>query len=559
MHGGGVQRIGRAADAQKAGALFEGFRAQSLDLLEFFAALERTVFVAPGHNRLRQRRPHARDALQQRGARRVEFHPHAVYAAHDHFVQLGGKERLVHVVLVLPHANRLRVDLHEFRQRILQAAADGNGAAHGQIEVRELLAGDFARRIHARPRLRDAHHDRDGDFRMLGVEFLQRGAAEGFRLASGRAVADGDRLGTVLVDDEGEGAGGFVGLLLGEDDGFAEIFAGFVHHGDLAAGADARVDGEDGLLAQGGGEEQVPEVLGEHVDGGAVGFHLLLDGDVDFAARGQEALVGVLRGEGDLGAVRFRPGARRVFGGKREDVLHDRTALELEMHPQDAFLLSAADGEVAVGGDCRQRLGKVVVLLEFGRLLGFFARRLALDDAFLGEGAAHESADFGVVRQAFGQDVARELQVFARAFEGRAVPDGVRQGFEAFFLRDLGAGAAFGLVGLVEVLERGLLVAGGYLRLQLVRQLALFVDGLEDGLLAGLEVGVVGQALLDLADLHFVEVAVRLLAVAGDEGDGAPVRQKFLDGGDLRGAHADFGHEAGLNLRFYHGRRKIKE
>jgi hypothetical protein len=40
--------------------------------------------------------------------------------------------------------------------------------------------------------------------------------------------------------------------------------------------------------------------------------------------------------------------------------------------------------------------------------------------------------------------------------------------------------------------------------------------------------------LFDGADLDLVEAARRLLAVAGDEGDGGAVRKKAQDGGDAR-------------------------
>jgi hypothetical protein len=49
--------------------------------------------------------------------------PTPVHAGGDHAVERLLEQRLVHVVLVLPDADRLGVDLHQLGQRILQAAA----------------------------------------------------------------------------------------------------------------------------------------------------------------------------------------------------------------------------------------------------------------------------------------------------------------------------------------------------------------------------------------------------------------------------------------------------
>ena len=48
-------------------------------------------------------------------------------------------------------------------------------------------------------------------------------------------------------------------------------------------------------------------------------------------------------------------------------------------------------------------------------------------------------------------------------------------------------------------------------------------DGGEDGLTAGLQFPEGGEPLLDGGDLHLVEVAVGLLAITRDEGNGAPL------------------------------------
>ncbi len=52
---------------------------------------------------------------------------------------------LVHVMLVLAHADGLGVDLHQLRQRILQAPRDRHRAAQRHVEVRELRGARLPR------------------------------------------------------------------------------------------------------------------------------------------------------------------------------------------------------------------------------------------------------------------------------------------------------------------------------------------------------------------------------------------------------------------------------
>ena len=377
-------------------------------------------------------------------------------------------------MLVLSDANRLRIDLHELSERILQAPSDRYRAAHGEVEVRELLARDFGSGVDGRAGLAYGDHDRSRYLGMLLAQLLQRLAHEGLRLASSGAVPDGDRLGTVLRDDERDRLRGLERILLGEDDGLAEVLARRVHHRDLAAGADSGVDGEHGLLPERRGEEKVPQVLREHLDGRAVRLVLLVHRDVHFAGRREQAPVGVARGELDLLAV---------LSDHVEDAVHHRVLVDDELHPEDALLLPAADGEIAVRGDGRDRLLEVVVLLELRRLLRRRARDLALDARVARELVADHSAHVGVVGDALGDDVARELKVFVRRLravpqEPRALPHRVRERLVALLLRDLRARAALWLVRLVYVLEAGLDEARRDRGAQLVRELALLLDGL---------------------------------------------------------------------------------
>ena len=117
----------------------------------------RPVFIAELDDLLRGAFGDAGDVAQQRPGRRVEIHAHAVDAAFDHrferFVQLA----LIDVVLILADADGFRVELDQLRQRVLQTARDGDGAAHGEIEVGKFLARDVGSGINGSAGFVDRH------------------------------------------------------------------------------------------------------------------------------------------------------------------------------------------------------------------------------------------------------------------------------------------------------------------------------------------------------------------------------------------------------------------
>ena len=50
---------------------------------------------------------------------------------------------LRHIVLILPDADRLRLNLDQLRQRVLQASGDRNGAPERQIQLRQFRGGEL--------------------------------------------------------------------------------------------------------------------------------------------------------------------------------------------------------------------------------------------------------------------------------------------------------------------------------------------------------------------------------------------------------------------------------
>ena len=347
-----------------------------------------------------------------------------------------------------------------------------------------------------------------------------------------------------MVDDLRDRLLGLGRALHRIDNRVHEELARRVQHRDLAARADARVDREDLLLPERRRQQKVAQVLGEDLHGGAVG----VGGPAEHRAEGLDhgAVLHLMVAGGEM-EILVSTGVDDFF-----DAVHERGLVDHETYPQDALLLSAADGEEAVARNLGDRLLEIVVLLELRGLGRLRRHNLALDDGLLREGVAHKATNVRDIGDALGDDVARTLEILGGAVVGLVVPDLVRERLEPLLLRDHRTGTAFRLEGLVEVLEGVLLHARLNLRAKVVRELALVLDGLENRRPAILEFGVVAQPLLDLGDLDLVEVAMHLLAVAGDERNRVTFTQKLRDGGDLPAGNPQFGREARQHLLLIH-------
>ena len=209
-------------------------------------------------------------------------------------------------------------------------------------------------------------------------------------------------------------------------------------------------------------------------------------------------------------------------------------------------------------GDGAQGLGGVEVVAELRTLL-----LLAGDDgggrgAGLVEERAQLGAQVGVLGDLLRDDVARagerglgvgdllRLVDVGRGDllwgEGRLLGEqvGGERG-EAALAGDLGAGAALGAVGQVDVLEAGERLAGLDLRAELVGKEAALLERGEDGGAAVVERAEAVEGVANRGDRDLVELAGGLLAVAGDEGDGGAALEEGGDGGDLAGAQGKGG------------------
>ncbi len=334
--------------------------------------------------------------------------------------------------------------------------------------------------------------------------------------------------------------------LRGMDDVGRHHAAGAVHHGELAAGAEAGIEPHHRHLAQGGLEEEGLEVGAEHGDRLGLGALAHLGTDLVGDRGAEQALVAVRRGLGDLapagGVEREAPGAAQA--------LDLALVVDPQIGDQEPLALAAQDGEQAVGGDVPARL----VVLEVVAVGGGLGVLLLLgEDAHaqqpLGrQHAAELGALGGALGQALGQDVAGAgeggrgvlhplagvdeggRQLLRQVARGGAGEEGVGQRLQPLLAGDLGAGAPLGLVGEVEVLEVLLGHGGADRGLQLVRELPLLADALQDGVAALGELQEVLPALEEGLELQVLEAARGLLAVAGHEGDGRPLGEQ-LGGG----------------------------
>jgi len=157
-------------------------------------------------------------------------------------------------------------------------------------------------------------------------------------------------------------------------------------------------------------------------------------------------------------------------------------------------------------------------------------------DAPGGEQLAHHGAGVGILVDPLGDDVASACEgLFSRFYTLLGVDvlgglghevhvvlveEALGQRLEALLLGDGGACAALGPEGEVDVLEDRHGLGGEDALLQIVREQLAFLKRLEDCLPPLVQFVELHKAVSDRGDLHLVEAARGLLAVAGDEGDG---------------------------------------
>jgi hypothetical protein len=255
---------------------------------------------------------------------------------------------------------------------------------------------------------------------------------------------------------------------------------GPVDGGELTARAEAGVDAQDGALSGRGGEEQVPEVLAEDVEGLVLGLRPGLPADLGLRGRGEQALEGV---GGRLPEER----SRRAFRMTDDAAFEKGQCLvpgKFERDPQDLVPLPAEHGQEPVGRDLGNSFPVVAIHIVLGLLVGEFLADGDLQEALPAGQLPELLPCVGVVGRLFSQDVAGAAQGFfgrLKAFRGidelrgfalQVRPGGLEpfqpagQRLQAGVPGFGGPGHALGFKGKIEVLELGLAHRPGDLRFE---------------------------------------------------------------------------------------------
>ena len=408
-----VQRVPALRHAQEAGRLLVCLRSQPLDLQQIAALLEGAVLVAPGDDVLRQLGTDAGHVLEQSWRGGVSIHAHRVDCVFHHRVQRACQLLLVHVVLVQPDADALRVDLDQLGQRVLQAAGDADRAAHRHVQVGKLVARQPRRRVDAGPRFTH-HHIRQplsplSLFSLSSLPVRNHLRRQLLCLAAGRAVADRQDLDAKPLHGSQQQVLAALTLslrLVWVDGEAGQVLAGAIHHSDLAAGAETGVDAHHHLAADGRLHQQGFEVGGEDVDRVVIGdlgqtaAGLALDG------RRDQPAVAVLHRRPYVG----RKGRPRVGEHPVLDLADDQVVRRVQRHLQHTLCLAAVDGQQLVRRQVGHRRAEFVVHLVLVARIGALLCQPHENHAVALGLAAGDLARDCVLADVLGDDVARAGQ-----------------------------------------------------------------------------------------------------------------------------------------------------
>ena len=165
---------------------------------QVLAAAEGALLVAVGDDASASDGPRPGDMREQRRRGGVEIDADRVHRILDHRLERAPEAVLVDVVLVLADADRLRLDLDELGQRVLQPPGDRDRAAQRDVEVGNSFAPAPRRNRPRRP------PPRRSPWSALAPAAAEHLGDELLGLAAGGAVADGDELDAVAADQRGE-------------------------------------------------------------------------------------------------------------------------------------------------------------------------------------------------------------------------------------------------------------------------------------------------------------------------------------------------------------------
>ena len=381
---GGVQRIVAADDFQESRRLNEGRFAESRHLLELVAAAERAmllaVFVQSPCGQLVQ----PRDVAQQCRAGGIDVDSDEIHAGFHHRVQRILQVFRLDIVLIQPHADVGRIDLDQFRKRILQTAADRHGAAQDGVEPGQFFTTHRAGRVDAGPRFVD-----DDVVRLAMLQFVGDDIRDQFLgFTACRTVPDGDDRDVVHQDH-------FDHLLATAphdvffadhvDDRVAQHVAEFVQRRQFAAAAEPGVDGQNPAVVYGRLQQQFAQIPGKHLHRVQLGVIGQFAAYFPFQAGNDQPIEGVAEPSAQKFRMRMPRRDRNLFRFGQQ-----RFGFHLDLDPQDFRTVPPIDRQQSVRRNLAERFLIVEIVLERFDLLFAFAffrffagfRRQLLDRQF---------------------------------------------------------------------------------------------------------------------------------------------------------------------------------
>ncbi len=194
MYAGGIQGILPIQNPHKAGALFIGLGAEFGHFQKLLSVSKASIGLPVIHNVSGYGLVDTGYVFQQRYGGGVQVHAHFVHTVFHHPPQGFPQFFLIHVMLILPHADGLRINLHQFRQRVLEPAGNGCGAALAHVKIGKFLRGQLAGRIHGSAGLVDDH------ILYRAVQFFKQFHNHLLGLPGSRAVAHGDQVHLIFAD-----------------------------------------------------------------------------------------------------------------------------------------------------------------------------------------------------------------------------------------------------------------------------------------------------------------------------------------------------------------------
>ena len=352
-------------------------------------------------------------------------------------------------------------------------------------------------------------------------------------LAPCRAVADGNGLNFILLAKRTHlyrGAGILAARRVGIDGFVVEQHAVAIEANDLAPRAVAGVDAHNALFAERGGEQELAQVFGKHAYSLFVGFLLAQGCKLRFNRRAKQPLVGICY--------------RQLYllgcggAGTHETACHTRAAIVV-VGRKDAYFektlrLTAQHGKHTVRRATAQRFLPIEIVAEFSALFFLAFNHFGAHHGRKLIRAAHRLTRLFVLVHVLGNDVAgtaerglhighfvieklprRALGIIVRTFQ-----KAIRQRLQTLLSGRLGAGFALRLVGQIEIFELVSVPATGNALAQFGRELALLFNRVKDIFPAVHQFFEFFATIVDFGNLHLVQSARRLFAVAADKGNG---------------------------------------